>query len=320
MQAGWYPDPMSSGTSVVRYWDGTRWTQHVQAAPEQPAAPPTGSTDQQTAPYGVAPTAPEPTSPGSSSPPTQPPPAAYPFGTDPHAGPPPVAPGQPPVGGYPPQPYPGQPYAGQPYPGQPYPPAPYPGAPPFGTPWANPRDFTPDGERLSGWWRRFGAYVIDGLITGLLGFLIGMPWWRRIVSAYIEFINASIDAAEQGGQAPDPQSFADQVRPELSVVVVIAIVIGFVYHVGFLRWRAATPGKMALGLKVRLRDAPGPLSWSTVLMRWLGQNIASLFSLIPLVGSLAALYTPLDGLWPLWDPHRQAIHDKIAKTNVVRTR
>ena len=32
-----------------------------------------------------------------------------------------------------------------------------------------------------------------------------------------------------------------------------------------------------------------------------------------IVGLLAAL-------WPLWDDKRQALHDKLAKTQVVRTR
>ncbi|GAT72755.1 scramblase [Microbacterium sp. HM58-2] len=32
--AGWYPDP--SGRDAQRYWDGTRWTGHTDAAPPQP--------------------------------------------------------------------------------------------------------------------------------------------------------------------------------------------------------------------------------------------------------------------------------------------
>jgi uncharacterized protein DUF2510 len=44
-QPGWYPDP--SGSGAVRWWDGTSWTQHVQApsapvAPAQPVATPGG--------------------------------------------------------------------------------------------------------------------------------------------------------------------------------------------------------------------------------------------------------------------------------------
>ena len=45
---------------------------------------------------------------------------------------------------------------------------------------------------------------------------------------------------------------------------------------------------------------------------WLG--------LVPFVGSVTGLYLLLDYLWPLWDDKKQAIHDKFAKTNVVRLR
>jgi hypothetical protein len=43
-------------------------------------------------------------------------------------------------------------------------------------------------------------------------------------------------------------------------------------------------------------------------------------SLVPLVGLLGSVYSLLDDLWPLWDGRRQALHDKVARTNVVRTR
>ena len=86
----------------------------------------------------------------------------------------------------------------------------------------------------------------------------------------------------------------------------------------FLRWKAATPGKLMVGTRVRLRDQPGPLTWGTILKRWLGQYGPTVLGLIPLVGTIASLYQLLDGLWPLWDGRRQALHDKFAGTNVVR--
>ena len=42
-------------------------------------------------------------------------------------------------------------------------------------------------------------------------------------------------------------------------------------------------------------------------LQWLGQAE----SFVQAVGS---------GAWPLWDPQRQALHDKVARTNVVRVR
>jgi uncharacterized RDD family membrane protein YckC len=56
----------------------------------------------------------------------------------------------------------------------------------------------------------------------------------------------------------------------------------------------------------------------TVLLRWLSQFGVGILGLVPVVGSLAGVYTLLDYLWPLWDDKKQAIHDKVAKTNVVR--
>ncbi len=335
MPAGWYPDPMSTGTKVLRYYDGTRWTQHVQAAPEE--APEAGSsTDPAAAAAGQ----------GEQPPATQPPPASYPFGTDPGAAPPapptPPAPsygqapygqqpygqptqqqpyGQAPYGQQPPAAYPGAPYAGG-YPGAPQPGQPY-GAPygaPAGAGWGNPRDVTPDGERLAGWWSRFAAVIIDGIITGLLTAIVGWRWTAEIFRTYGDFFTESLDAAQAGQPAPDSFALGSELAPQIMVLSLVGILITAVYHCGFLRWKAATPGKLAMGLRVRLRERPGPLSWNTILVRWAMRFLGSLLGVVPLLGIVAPIYTLVDGLWPIWDPHRQALHDKVAKTNVVRTR
>ena len=86
-------------------------------------------------------------------------------------------------------------------------------------------------------------------------------------------------------------------------------------------WQQATPGKLLLGLRVRLRERPGPMPLPTVLLRWVGQfGVGRRLGLIPFVGTIGSIYSLLDYLWPLWDDKKQAIHDKIAKTNVVRVR
>ena len=38
------------------------------------------------------------------------------------------------------------------------------------------------------------------------------------------------------------------------------------------------------------------------------------------VGSIGGIYSLLNYLWPIWDDKNQALHDKLAKTNVVRIR
>ena len=42
-----------------------------------------------------------------------------------------------------------------------------------------------------------------------------------------------------------------------------------------------------------------------------------IFGLVPVLGSLGSLFSLTDDLWPLWDDKKQAIHDKVATTNVV---
>ena len=58
----------------------------------------------------------------------------------------------------------------------------------------------------------------------------------------------------------------------------------------------------------------------TVVLRWLTQFGPSILGAIPFVGYFTGIYQLLDGLWPLWDSKRQALHDKASKTNVVRIR
>ena len=48
--------------------------------------------------------------------------------------------------------------------------------------------------------------------------------------------------------------------------------------------------------------------------------VPGLVGLVPFIGFLGTIFSLLDALWPLWDDKRQAIHDKVAKTNVIRVR
>ena len=73
-----------------------------------------------------------------------------------------------------------------------------------------------------------------------------------------------------------------------------------------------TFGKRVLGIQVR--DATGDGGSIGVGRAALRYATVGLFRIIPFFG----LFTLLDGLWPLWDPRRQALHDKIAGSVVVR--
>jgi uncharacterized RDD family membrane protein YckC len=76
---------------------------------------------------------------------------------------------------------------------------------------------------------------------------------------------------------------------------------------------------MALGIAVRLRDTPGNPPGSAVVKRYGFYIGISLLAAIPVVGTAISFLALLNDLWPLWDDKKQALHDKVAKTNVVRT-
>ena len=178
---------------------------------------------------------------------------------------------------------------------------------------------TPDGVPLAGWWHRVGASMLDGLILLPLGLLLSFPWVREIVDVYGDYFGQLTEDLEAGrtSTVSDADLAARIARP-LAIVTLISLLVSFAYHVGFLMWRQATPGKLITGLRVRMREQPGPMPLGAVLLRWLTQSGVGVLSLLPYVGSLVGLYNLLDSLWPLWDGKKQAIHDKAAGTNVVR--
>lgn len=114
--------------------------------------------------------------------------------------------------------------------------------------------------------------------------------------------------------------YLDVALPMLTWSALAGFVVWGVYSSLMLRFKSATLGKMVVGIAVRLRERPGQLPWSTILVRLLVQQGVSLTALVPFL-YLALFWFPwLDSLWPLWDKKNQALHDKAARTNVVRVR
>jgi uncharacterized RDD family membrane protein YckC len=181
---------------------------------------------------------------------------------------------------------------------------------------------TPDGQFLAGWWQRVWAYLLDGIVVTVVGGLLASPWLGDVYDAYRAFFDQVIRDAEAGRQTSEATmtAFQESIVGPMLTIALIYLAVGFVYQVGFLMTVQATPGKLLLGLRVRLRERPGPLPLWSVLARWAAQSGYSILGVVPVVGSLLGIYWLLDHLWPLWDGKKQAIHDKVARTNVVRVR
>lgn len=197
-------------------------------------------------------------------------------------------------------------------------PAPYPG------PALAQGPTTPDGVPLSGWWRRVGAYLIDSLIVGAVSTVVTIPAQLRVFEQTNQLIRRFENEAAGSGTTPDFGAlfgdYLDLMRP----VIIWSAIAGFVawaaYNALMLRFKGATVGKMAVGIAVRLRDRPGQLPWSAILMRVVVQHGVLLTAVMPVVYLALSWFPYLDSLWPLWDKKNQALHDKAARTNVILVR
>jgi len=185
---------------------------------------------------------------------------------------------------------------------------------------------TPDGVPLAGWWQRVGAQLLDGLILTVVASIATLPIQLGARGDAQRVLDRYTRAAQTPNAAPpDLGRFLHDYMAALGPVFFWSILINvllFVLYEGlFLRLKGATPGKMALGIAVRPTEAPGQLSWRSVGLRILfKQGYVLLVLLSPWFLLVLFVWPLVDDLWPLGDRRRQALHEKPAGTNVVRTR
>ena len=101
------------------------------------------------------------------------------------------------------------------------------------------------------------------------------------------------------------------------VVALIAVVVVFAYEVGFVRWRAQTPGKIAMSIAVSDASTGSPPSFRQAVMRWLLLGI-SWSLVVPVLGPVLGLVVlMLSYTSAFWDRRQQNWNDKIARTRVI---
>ena len=123
--------------------------------------------------------------------------------------------------------------------------------------------------------RRLGAHAIDLL-------------WMLPLSLVLGFVG---DAVQDGAMSLGGEIMA-------SLVVALIVVLFWVE-------RQATPGKLALGLRIVDAETGGPPRIGKLVLRYVGY----ILSAIPLC---------LGYVWMRWDARRQTWHDKLGATLVVK--
>lgn len=136
----------------------------------------------------------------------------------------------------------------------------------------------PTDKKYAGFWIRFLAMLIDGIILGIINSL---------------FFKAQTNTFNTDGG----MSMASNVNP-------LGMIVQIVYVVAFWTTLSATPGKMALGLMV-VDEQGNKLTWQKAALRYVGYFVSSI--------TLGIGY-----LMVAFDKNKQGLHDKIAKTYVIR--
>lgn len=148
--------------------------------------------------------------------------------------------------------------------------------------WFDPQSARSD-PRLAGIWPRFIARIIDVVIVGSI---LGLVGWIL-----------------------DPHAKPDQTNLGL---VALGALVSLLYEVPATAIAGQTLGKRIARIRVvRVEDGARPGA-NRSLLRYF---TAYLSALLPYVGPIV---NPVAMLWFLWDPRRQNIPDKVARTLVVK--
>lgn len=152
---------------------------------------------------------------------------------------------------------------------------------------------------LSGWWRRVGAFLLDGLV---------------LFSAYLVLAGPIIFLMIQDTSDRAVWSFTPGGLAVAAVVLLVTLLYTCLLPV---KTNGQTLGKMAFSIRVVKLDG-SRIDFLTMFIRYpvmqLGPNMAGNY--FPPIYPLAFLYGLLDYLFPLWDKRNQCIHDKVARTVV----
>lgn len=152
------------------------------------------------------------------------------------------------------------------------------------------------GWRYGGFWIRFGARIIDGLVLWvplmILFFLLLMPSMLKTTS---DPSNPNFEAFGAG----------------ILAFVFLSFAISACYEVLMLRYRSATLGKTACGLKV-VRGDGSNLGWGVSFGRFFMWNVVT--SGIPYLNFILMLTS---SIMAGTDSEKRALHDRVCDTRVI---
>lgn len=165
---------------------------------------------------------------------------------------------------------------------------------------------------LAEWWRRLLGRLIDVVVVSIVLVPVTIPLLsgpfgklKRVASQYP---NLSAPGAETALSRADSKFLV-----AVWILGIIAAAVWFLYDaVQHAKW-GQTLGKRALSTRVVSAYDRSPITGGTAAKR------AAVYALIPVLPVVGTIFAVLNELWLVWDRRRQCLHDKAARTIVVRT-
>ena len=146
---------------------------------------------------------------------------------------------------------------------------------------------TVDEQQLASWGRRLAALLVDVIVL--------------VVAISVALVAAGMPADELRDRVENGETL---------LVIVLFLIPEAIYYTWMVGSRSQTVGKMALGIKIVDAESRAPIGYLRAFRRWLSTAAMRALFWIPAI---------VDHLWPLRDPKNQALHDKFARSVVVRT-
>lgn len=150
--------------------------------------------------------------------------------------------------------------------------------------------------RFGGFWIRFVASILDTIILVV------------VAGVFSTFIFGSFMPRNMMRGNPTPDEALAMLGPIMGMLgasVLLNMIIGCSYETFFIARLGATPGKMALGLKV-VRPDGGPITAGRAAGRYFAKIVSSMTLTI---GYIMAGF----------DSQKRALHDMICDTRVIKT-
>ena len=144
-----------------------------------------------------------------------------------------------------------------------------------------------DEQQLASWGRRLAALLVDVIVL--------------VVAISVALVAAGMPADELRDRVENGETL---------LVIVLFLIPEAIYYTWMVGSRSQTVGKMALGIKIVDAESRAPIGYLRAFRRWLSTAAMRALFWIPAI---------VDHLWPLRDGRNQALHDKFARSVVVRT-